>query len=101
MIAILSNLAKVRKLVDKTCYHLNQHNSIHSSINKKTCLLIRNLLLFMQHDNTEYDNHNQDHQNCIPHHGPHTGPYRRCNNDLNAPRLISLIFLLIGYGTNL
>ena len=35
MIAILSNLAKVRKLVDKTCYHLNQHNSIHSSINKK------------------------------------------------------------------
>ncbi len=36
MIAILSNLAKVRKLVDKTCYHLNQHNSIHSSINKKT-----------------------------------------------------------------
>lgn len=34
MIAILSNLAKVRKLVDKTCYHLNQHNSIHSSINK-------------------------------------------------------------------
>ena len=36
MIAILSNLAKVRKLVDKTCYHLNQHNSIHSIINKKT-----------------------------------------------------------------
>ena len=35
MIAILSNLAKVRKLVYKTCYHLNQHNSIHSSINKK------------------------------------------------------------------
>ena len=40
MIAILSNLAKVRKLVDKTCYHLNQHNSIHSSINKKTLTIV-------------------------------------------------------------
>ena len=33
--------------------------------------------------------------------GQTSGPYRRRNNDLDAPRFISLIFLFIGYGTNL
>ena len=82
-------------------YQCKRCTYVVGRINKEPCLLIRYLLLFVQHDNTEYDNHNQHQQNCIPHHGPHTSPYRRRNNNLNTPRLISFIFLLIRYGTNL
>ncbi len=62
MIAILSNLAKVRKLVDKTCYHLNQHNSIHSSINKKT-LQVCSILYY---SNKSYSNQIQTFQDLNP-----------------------------------
>lgn len=62
MIAILSNLAKVRKLVDKTCYHLNQHNSIHSSINKKM-LQVCSILYY---SNKSYSNQIQTFQDLNP-----------------------------------
>ena len=37
MIAILSNLAKVRKLVDKTCYHLINTTLFIAVLIKKRC----------------------------------------------------------------
>ena len=70
-------------------------------INEKTGLFIRNLLLFVQCNDTEYDSHNQHQQHCIAGHSPYTGPCRRRYDNLNVPCLIGLVLLLIGYGTNL
>lgn len=66
MIAILSNLAKVRKLVDKTCHHLNQHNSIHSSINKKNAAGMFLFYTICDYSNKSYGNQIQTFQDLNP-----------------------------------
>ena len=97
---LLSHHAIFYDFLQRGLYQCKRRPYVMGRINEEPSFLVRHFLLFMQHDETEYGNHNQYQQKSISHHRPHTGPRRGCYDNLNVSCLIGLILLFIGYGTD-